>query len=79
MVLLKHSMIKLAIFSIPIYKHSQVSQLIINLYTNYKWGAPIAQLGEHQTLDHKIEGSIPFRVRCCVLEQGTSSRLLSTG
>ena len=73
MVPLKQSMIKLAIFSIPIYKHSQVSQLIIDLYTNHIWGAPIAQLGEYQTLDCKIVGSIPFRVPCCVLEQGTSS------
>ena len=40
---------------------------------------PIAQLGERRTLDRKGAGSIFIRALCCVLEQDTSSPLLSTG
>ena len=39
----------------------------------------MTQLGERQTLDRKVAGSILTRARCCVLEQDTSSPLLSTG
>ena len=43
-------------------------------------GAPTAQLGERQTLDCKVPGLILKPGRCDdVLEQDTSSILLSTG
>ena len=42
-------------------------------------GAPIAWLGERRTLDRKVAGSSSPGARCCVLEQDTSSSLLSTG
>ena len=48
--------------------------------------APIAQSGESQTLDRKVTDLITrYQVQsspwawCCVLEQGTSFPLLSTG
>ena len=41
-------------------------------------GAPIAQLGDRWTLGRKVAGSILIGARCCVLEQDTSSPLLST-
>ena len=44
-------------------------------------GAPLAQLGECQTLDSKVVGSNLTRpgLRCCVLEHDSLSSLLSTG
>ena len=42
-------------------------------------GAPIAQLGELWTLDRKVAVQASPGARCCVLEQDTSSPLLSTG
>ena len=39
----------------------------------------LAQLVECQTLDHMVAGSNLTKVQCCVLEQDTSSSLLSTG
>ena len=42
-------------------------------------GAPIAQLVECRTLDCKVMGLNLTRGQCCVLEQDTSSLLLSTG
>ena len=45
----------------------------------FEGGAPIAQLGEHWTLDRKVAGSILNRGVVLCLEQDTSSPLLSTG
>ena len=41
-------------------------------------GAPLAQLVECRTLDHKFAGSNLTWAQCCVLEQDTSSSFLST-
>ena len=48
-------------------------------FTNLVLGAPLAQLGERQTLDRNVAGSILTGGMVFVLEQDTKSPLLSTG
>ena len=56
------------------------SGLLFYYFQNiWKWEAPLAQLVECQTFDSKVRVQVSPGVGCCVLEQDSSSLLLSTG
>ena len=60
--------------------NSNVTKSLVHFnIPSYHIQTPIALLGERRTLDRKVAGSILTRAWCCVLEQDTSSPLLSTG